>query len=63
MITFAARFPNLNAASIEGFGLQVMSITQDKQMSNIVRVTWLVLWNYTNLFTRENSGCLLEQKC
>ncbi|KAE9975115.1 hypothetical protein BLS_002750 [Venturia inaequalis] len=35
MITFAARFPNLNAASIEGNGLQVMSITSDKQASHI----------------------------
>lgn len=35
MITFAARFPNLNAASIEGNGLRVMSITSDKQASHI----------------------------
>ncbi|QDS74902.1 hypothetical protein FKW77_003864 [Venturia effusa] len=35
MITFAARFPNLNAASIEGNGLQVMSITSDQQASHI----------------------------
>lgn len=35
MITFAARFPNLNAASIEGNGLQVMSITSDKQAAHI----------------------------
>jgi hypothetical protein len=36
MITFAARFPNLNAASIDGPGLQVMSVSQDKQASHIV---------------------------
>lgn len=35
MINFAARSPNLNAASIEGNGLRVMSITSDKQASHI----------------------------
>lgn len=36
MITFAARSPNLNAASIEGPGLQVMSVTQAGQAASIV---------------------------
>lgn len=35
MIMFAARYPNLNAASIEGNGLKVMSITSDEQASHI----------------------------
>lgn len=41
MITFAARFPNLNAASIEGPGLQVISVTQAQQASHIVSYNFL----------------------
>lgn len=44
MIKFAARFPNLNAASIEGPGLQAMAVTQTQGASYIVSSNFSTLF-------------------